>query len=127
MVVMGQLKSTERVAHFISELSALYGERGVATRPLTLHIARAEIAGYLGLTIETVSRSFEPRVLPNGQSMEVWIFDDDTPLRRIGSLRSALIHDARHHGQDLLDELVGCTLKQIERRPARAGRSIRSS
>lgn len=58
MVVMGQLKSTERVAHFISELSALYGERGVATRPLTLHIARAEIADYLGLTIETVSRSF---------------------------------------------------------------------
>lgn len=52
--------------------------------------------------------------------MEVWIFDDDTPLRRIGSLRSALIRDARHHGQDLLDELVGRTLKEIERRPARS-------
>lgn len=58
MVVMGQLKSTERVAHFLSELSALYGERGVATQPLTLYITRTEIADYLGLTIETVSRSF---------------------------------------------------------------------
>jgi hypothetical protein len=61
-----------------------------------------------------------PKVLPKGQSVEVWIFEDDIPLRRVGSLRSALIYDARHHGQDLLDELVGRTLKEIERWPAQA-------
>lgn len=58
MLVMGRLKSTERVANFLCELSALYGARGVSIKPLTLHIKRVEIADYLGLTIETVSRSF---------------------------------------------------------------------
>jgi CRP/FNR family transcriptional regulator len=58
MVVMGQLKSTERVANFLAELSALYNERHMSTRPMTLHMTRTEIADYLGLRIETVSRSF---------------------------------------------------------------------
>jgi CRP/FNR family transcriptional regulator len=57
-LVLGQLRSTERVAHFLAEISALYTERHVsAAQPLTLHIGRHEIADYLGLTIETVSRS----------------------------------------------------------------------
>lgn len=57
-LVLGQLRSTERVAHFLGEISALYAERHVSTaRPLTLHMGRHEIADYLGLTIETVSRS----------------------------------------------------------------------
>jgi CRP/FNR family transcriptional regulator len=58
MVVIGQLKSTERVANFLSEIATLYSARRVQLRPLTLHIRRKEIADYLGLTIETVSRSF---------------------------------------------------------------------
>jgi len=57
MLVLGQLRSTERVAHFFAEISSLYRERQVSTQPLSLHISRGEIADYLGLTIETVSRS----------------------------------------------------------------------
>ncbi|CAN5712198.1 helix-turn-helix domain-containing protein [soil metagenome] len=57
MLVLGQLRSTERVAHFLAEISALYAERLVSTQPLSLHMSRSEIADYLGLTIETVSRS----------------------------------------------------------------------
>jgi CRP/FNR family transcriptional regulator len=58
MMVMGQLRSTERVAHFLVEIAKLYGERQIQVKPLTLHIKRSEIAAYLGLTLETVSRSF---------------------------------------------------------------------
>jgi CRP/FNR family transcriptional regulator len=58
MTVIGQLKSTERVAHFLVEIHELYAARHVCTRPLALHLTRQEIADYLGLTLETVSRSF---------------------------------------------------------------------
>ena len=57
MLVLGQLKSTERVAHFLCEIDGLYRERHVAHTPLLLHMSRGEIGDYLGLTIETVSRS----------------------------------------------------------------------
>ena len=58
VLVIGQLKSTERVAHFLVEIATLYNERHEQTKPLVLHIKRNEIADYLGLTLETVSRSF---------------------------------------------------------------------
>lgn len=58
LTVIGQLKSVERVAHFLVEIQELYASRHVCTHPLTLHLTRQEIADYLGLTLETVSRSF---------------------------------------------------------------------
>jgi CRP/FNR family transcriptional regulator len=58
MTVIGQLKSTERVAHFLIEIYELYASRHIGTHPLSLHLTRQEIADYLGLTLETVSRSF---------------------------------------------------------------------
>jgi len=58
MVVLGQLKSTERVAHFLVEIDALYRERHIALTPLSLLMTRSQIADYLGLTVETVSRAF---------------------------------------------------------------------
>jgi len=58
MLVMGKLWAIERVANFLCEISALYGARRVSVAPLTLYIKRGEIADYLGLTLETVSRSF---------------------------------------------------------------------
>jgi CRP/FNR family transcriptional regulator len=58
MVVLGQLKSTERVAHFLVEIEALYRERHVGRTPLSLLMNRTQIADYLGLTVETVSRAF---------------------------------------------------------------------
>ena len=57
MLVLGQLRSTERVAHFLAEIDTLYQQRAVSSRPLSLKMSRAEIGGYLGLTVETVSRS----------------------------------------------------------------------
>ena len=57
MLVLGQLRSTERVAHFLAEIDTRYRKGAVSSRPLSLKMSRAEIGGYLGLTIETVSRA----------------------------------------------------------------------
>ncbi len=89
MLVMGKLKSTERVANFLCEISALYGARRVSVTPLTLYIKRGEIADYLGLTIETVSRSFaEPQEAqrhPLVESDAVVILDGRSSLLRSGN------------------------------------------
>ena len=58
MTVIGQLKSTERVAHFLVEIFALYARHPIGPQVQMLHFTRQEIADYLGLTLETVSRSF---------------------------------------------------------------------
>ncbi len=58
MAVVGQLSSTERVANFLSKLSIAYSEHAIQTRPISLPMKRADIADYLGLRLETVSRAF---------------------------------------------------------------------
>jgi len=58
MVVLGQLNSTERVANFLVEIDGLYRERHVVQTSLSLLMTRNQIADYLGLTVETVSRAF---------------------------------------------------------------------
>jgi CRP/FNR family transcriptional regulator, anaerobic regulatory protein len=44
MLVLGQLKSIERVAHFLAEINTLYKQRHVSVRPLSLKMSRTEIA-----------------------------------------------------------------------------------
>jgi len=46
------------VAHFVVEIGELNASRQIDTDPLKLHLTRQEIGDYLGLTLETVSRSF---------------------------------------------------------------------
>jgi CRP/FNR family transcriptional regulator, anaerobic regulatory protein len=57
MLMLGRLRSAERVAYFLAELDAMSRERFGVSETLPLFMNRAEIADYLGLTIETVSRS----------------------------------------------------------------------
>lgn len=57
VTAIGQLRSTERVAYFFSDLHALYRERFGDSESFPLALSRSEIASYLGLTLETVSRS----------------------------------------------------------------------
>lgn len=89
MLVLGQLKSVERVAHFLVEIDALYRNRGACGESLSLLMSRAEIGDYLGLTIETVSRALgklkTTDVIAIGQRDQVTILDK-AKLRSIGKV-----------------------------------------
>jgi len=89
MLVLGQLRSTERVANFLAEMDTLYRQRQISSRPLTLKMNRTEIADYLGLTVETVSRAFGKlkarSVVGLMGSDEVIVLDSDR-LRHIGKV-----------------------------------------
>jgi CRP/FNR family transcriptional regulator, anaerobic regulatory protein len=89
MLVLGQLRFTERVAHLLAETDTLYRKSTVSPGPLSLKMSRAEIGEYLGLTVETVSRSIgklkKRNVISLMESDEVLILDDDK-LRQIGKV-----------------------------------------
>jgi CRP/FNR family transcriptional regulator len=58
LAVVGQLTSTERVANFLATMNVAYAARHMATQPLPIPMKRSDIADYLGLRLETVSRAF---------------------------------------------------------------------
>jgi CRP/FNR family nitrogen fixation transcriptional regulator len=74
----------ERVVSFLLEMAA----RGPAGQPLMLPMSRQDIADYLGLTIETVSRTLtslesdETIELPNSRQV---VLRDHAALRRLSS------------------------------------------
>lgn len=75
----------ERLAAFLLELSARYAARGFATHSLRLSMSRSDIANYLGLAAETVSRvlrRFQDRGLLDVDGREVAI-GNVTALRDI--------------------------------------------
>ena len=56
MGVLGKLDATERLAKFLMNISEQRKRIGWKNNPLSLPMTRQDIADYLGLTIETVSR-----------------------------------------------------------------------
>ncbi len=57
-IMLGRLAPVEKLSSFLLLLSARAEERGLGASPVHLPMSRTDIADYLGLTIETVSRSF---------------------------------------------------------------------
>jgi len=55
--ILGALSAEARVAHFLVSLSEHFAEMGYSSKLFNLRMTRHEIVSYLGLTLETVSRT----------------------------------------------------------------------
>lgn len=58
VTVLGKLNAIERIARFLLNISNQRERIGWQNNPISLAMSRLDIADYLGLTIETVSREF---------------------------------------------------------------------
>ena len=58
MVLLGSMNAEERLAAFLLNLSMRLKARGYSASEFHLRMSRAEIGSYLGMTLETVSRTF---------------------------------------------------------------------
>ena len=58
LLQLGSMSAEERVAMFLLDLSRRFAARGHSASEFNLRMKRVEIASYLGLQLETVSRTF---------------------------------------------------------------------
>lgn len=58
MVLLGSMRAEERLAAYLLNLAERYRNRGYSSSEFLLRMTREEIASYLGLKLETVSRIF---------------------------------------------------------------------
>jgi CRP/FNR family transcriptional regulator len=58
ILLLGTMRAEERLAMFLLTLSQRFKARGYSPTEFTLRMSRLEIASYLGMKIETVSRMF---------------------------------------------------------------------
>jgi len=58
LITLGSKAATQRIAAFLEMLSLYYRERGYSPKQFCLPMSRTDIANYLSLAVETVSRTF---------------------------------------------------------------------
>jgi CRP/FNR family transcriptional regulator len=58
MLLLGSMRAEERLAAFLLNLTQRLQARGFSPSSLILRMTREEIGSYLGLKLETVSRTF---------------------------------------------------------------------
>jgi CRP/FNR family transcriptional regulator len=57
MMLLGTMRAEQRIATFVLNLSQRFAQRGFSPREFILRMTREEIGNYLGLKLETVSRT----------------------------------------------------------------------
>jgi len=79
--VLGKMNANERLATFILNISKQRARIGWKNNPVSLPMTRQDIADYLGLTLETVSREFTKLKISNVikvmNSKQIYINDID--------------------------------------------------
>ncbi|MGF6595519.1 CRP/FNR family transcriptional regulator [Paraburkholderia sp. GAS448] len=78
MMVLGSLSADERVAAFLLDVSRRNAQRGYSSNEFNLRMTREDMGSYLGLTLETVSRTlsrFQKRGLLDTQGKFIRIVD----------------------------------------------------
>jgi CRP/FNR family transcriptional regulator len=76
MFLLGSMRAEERVAVFLLNLAARFAARGYSETHFRLPMTRHEIASYIGLKLETVSRTFShfsdiDLLAVNGRDVEI--------------------------------------------------------
>jgi CRP/FNR family transcriptional regulator len=81
MMVLGKMNANERVAKFILNISDQRFRIGWQNNPISIPMTRQDIADYLGLTLETISREFTKLKIANVikflTSKQIYINDRD--------------------------------------------------
>ena len=78
MMVLGSLSADERVAAFLLDVSRRNVQRGYSSAEFNLRMTRDDMGSYLGMTLETVSRTlsrFQKRGLIDTQGKHIRIVD----------------------------------------------------
>jgi CRP/FNR family transcriptional regulator len=78
MLLLGSMRAEERLAAFLLNLSQRFSARGYSPNAFHLRMTRQEIGSYLGMKLETVSRTlsnFQELGLLNVKLREVEIMD----------------------------------------------------
>jgi len=86
MMSLGQMKSDAKLASFLVSLSSRFKQRGFSPTEFNLSMSRHDIANFLGLTIETISRlfkSFQKQGMLDVKNRHINILDHDA-LCKVG-------------------------------------------
>ncbi len=83
MMLLSKKSAEERIASFLLNLASRFKRRGFSDRTFRLSMSRADMANYLGLAVETVSRVFtrfqkQELIVIAGNAKEITIHDQDS-------------------------------------------------
>ena len=91
MLLLGSMRAEERLAAFLLNLTQRLQARGFSASALVLRMTREEIGSYLGLKLETVSRTFskfQEEAILEVKQRDIRILDQDA-LQRVINVASS--------------------------------------
>jgi len=92
MLLLGSMRAEERLAAFLLNLSQRFAARGYSPTRFNLRMTREEIGSYLGLKLETVSRTFS-----HFQSVGMIVVQNKSiDIKDMEKLRGLIGHCASH-------------------------------
>lgn len=90
MLLLGRMNAEERLAAFVLNLGQRHRARGYSGESMRLRMTREEIGSYLGLSLETVSRTFgklQDEGLLRVHQRELTVLDPEGLKRRLEACR----------------------------------------